>query len=90
MKGFLETIKIDDDDIVSPPEDIAPRVSGAEAFSHELEKFYRAWNPRLVQIDTKGKGEYPTDAAVHLKGLSLASDYEHAWFRIKNLKALKI
>lgn len=91
MIGFLETIKTDDDDIINPHEDIAPRSQWCGSLSHELEKFYRLEIPAWYRSILRARGEYPTDAAVHLKGLSLASDYEHAWFRIKRVaKALKI
>lgn len=93
MIGFLETIKPEDeiDQQTKEPERIIPIVQGCRTLSHELEKFYRMEIPSWYRSILRARGEFPKDAAVHLEGLSLASDYEHAWCRIKKVaKALKI
>jgi hypothetical protein len=65
--------------------------SDCKILSNELEKFYHIETPGWFRSVLEARGEFPDDAALHLKGLSQTGDTVHAWKRIKKvLWALRI
>jgi len=91
MIGYLESVSPMDEDMEKDTASFITRIQGCRRLSHELERFYDMEIPSWYRSILEARGEFPTDAAVHLKGLSLASDYEHAWCRTKRVaRALRI
>jgi len=91
MIGYLEAVKPQDEETEKDSDGFMARIHGCRRLSHDLERFYHMEIPSWYRSILEARGEFPTDAAVHLKGLSLANDYEHAWCRIKRVaRALRI
>lgn len=91
MIGYLESVSPQDEEMEKDTDGFITKIQGCRKLSHELERFYTLEIPSWYRSILEARGEFPTDAAVHLKGLSLASDYEHARCRIKRIsRALRI
>lgn len=91
MIGYLESVTPVNPEQEKDEDNFSSKTQWCRKLSSELERFYNMEIPFWYRSLLQARGEFPTDAAVHLKGLSLASDYDHAWCRIKRVaRALRI
>ena len=91
MIGYLESVTPQDVEDKKDTDSFTSGIQGCRRLSQELERFYTMEIPSWYRSILEARGEFPTDAAVHLKGLSLSSNYEHAWCRIRRVaRALRI